>query len=525
MSPATVRNHIPLVSRWKLITISVLSAIPILLILGFGAWALYRSGAWFWLWWTLPVCWGLSALLARLWARDLQIEWPELDKTHWTPQDEAAMAIVAAEQARVAEIPANRLTDPQFYTALTQDLAIKIARHYRPTASDPLGDRTVVEILAAVQLIADDVETCFIKYVPASHLVTVAQWRLLSHAPAWWETTSAVTWIASIAVNPLNLGRYLASRMTMQPLTQQLQQHLLGAFYTLFVRQAGYHLIELNSGRLRSGSRRYREVMGKMHAPEVPPGTAPPAAPVSAASSTTPLSITIAVIGQVKAGKSSLVNCLLGGQQAVTDILPATRGVSRYQLTWPERHEQLVLLDTPGYADAGATAAELRETAEAVRQADLTLLVLDARSPAREADLLTLTGLEDWFKAYPQFKPPRIIIVLNKIDGLSPVLEWKPPYQWQTPTSAKERNIAAAIEYAREVFAERAVNYVPVCADWEQQRQTGIKEDLIPAMSRQLDGARATSLLRGLHVDFEQGRVRQVVGQVLEAGKRILDSI
>ena len=265
--------------------------------------------------------------------------------------------------------------------------------------------------------------------------------------------------------------------------------------------------------------------MGQMSASEILTGTPATAAPVAAASSTTPLTITIAVIGQVKAGKSSLVNCLMGGQQAVTDILPATRSVSRYQLFWAERQEQLILLDTPGYADAGATAAELRETAEAVRQADLTLLVLDARSPAREADLHTLSGLDDWFLAHPQFKPPRLIVVLNKIDGLSPVLEWKPPYQWRTPTSTKERNIAAAIEYAREVFAQRAVNFVPVCADWEQQRQSGIKEDLIPAMSQHLDGARATSLLRGLHVDFEQGRVRQVLGQVLEAGKRILDSI
>ena len=49
------------------------------------------------------------------------------------------------------------------------------------------------------------------------------------------------------------------------------------------------------------------------------------------------VTVTIAVIGQVKAGKSSLVNCLLGEQRAAVDVLPLTQTVQRYDLRLEDR--------------------------------------------------------------------------------------------------------------------------------------------------------------------------------------------
>jgi GTPase SAR1 family protein len=75
--------------------------------------------------------------------------------------------------------------------------------------------------------------------------------------------------------------------------------------------------------------------------------------------------VTVALVGQVKAGKSSLVNALLGEQRARTDVLPATGGVERYQLQPPDIPTRLVLLDTVGYAHAGPRADQLAATREA----------------------------------------------------------------------------------------------------------------------------------------------------------------
>jgi small GTP-binding protein len=505
------------VSRWQLIVLSVLWLLPIAVLVGFGAWSLYESGRWFWLWWTLPVCWGLCGWLWRRWGRQVSIPVPELDQTHWTPRDQAAWEIVAAEQRRIDELTAEQLIDPQFYVRTTQELAQKIAAHYHPGARDPVGSLSVVEILAAIDLITEDMEDWFLRYVPGSHLITVAQWRLLSKAPRWWNTAVNAGWVVSIAVNPLNLGRFLASKLAVEPLTRLVQQNLLGTFYALYLRQAGHYLIELNSGRLKGGSKRYREVMRRLHG-DVHPGTASGESPPPE-----PVTITIAVIGQVKAGKSSLINGLLGGQQAAVDILPTTAAVQRYRLDWPDRSETLVLLDTPGYSDAGASEAQRRETRAAVRQADVVLLVLDARSPARDADLAVVDDLQHWFQQQPQLKPPAIIAVLNKVDGLSPVLEWSPPYDWRQPVRPKEQAIAGAVAYTREVLGTRIANVVPTCADLAHGRVFGITEFLMPAIADTLASARAAALVRSLHGTFDHNQLRHMVDQVLAAGKKLTE--
>ena len=506
-----------MLNRWQLITLSILSLLPVVLLAGFGAWTLYATGYWWWLWWTMPVCWGAASVLWRVWGKSLTIPQPPLDRTHWTPQDQAATAIVEVEQKRVGEYTKAQLCDPQFYTQVTQDLALKIAQHYHPQAKDPLGQRTVVEILAAVQLISQDVEGWFLKYVPGGHLVTVSQWRMLSHAPGWWTTASNAGWVASIVLNPLNLGRYFVSKLAMDPLSGQVQQNLLGLFYSAYIRQAGYYLIELNSGRLQGGSDRYRRWMTQHEAP--PPLPAEDA--TTPTSDDAPVTITIALIGQVKAGKSSLVNALVGKHAAVTDVLPATKQVQRVAYTHPDRGDRFVLLDSTGYSDAGATPEQQKETQEAVRQADLVLLVLDARSPARDADVKTLNGLAEWYVRQPHLKPPPLLAVLNKIDGLSPVMEWAPPYDWRNPVRPKEKTIAAAVDYARDVFQEKVQAVIPACCDAANNRVVGIETDLVPAMAEYLDQARSAALLRDLHASFQRDRFTQVAGQVWEIGKKL----
>ena len=39
--------------RWRLIVLAVLWLITVALFAGMGAWSLYESGTWYWIWWTL----------------------------------------------------------------------------------------------------------------------------------------------------------------------------------------------------------------------------------------------------------------------------------------------------------------------------------------------------------------------------------------------------------------------------------------------------------------------------------------
>jgi predicted GTPase len=514
-----------MLSRVQLSVLGGLLLLPILLFAAVGAWELWGSGWLFWLSWSMPICWGLAWGLLRFWGKPLVAPPPDLDQAHWTPRDEAAAEIIRQEQERAKTIAPENLIDLRFYSEATRELAAKIARHYHPTAADPLSDLTVLEILAAAQLVSEDLEGWFQRSVPGSHLVTIAQWQMLSRAPKWWQLASNVGWVASILINPANIGRYFVSKLAVDPLSKELQGSLLTAFYMLYLRQVGYYLIEMNSGRLRGGAAHYRKIMGRLSERQETSGSSdmgrpPPTSDGSA------VEVSIAVIGQVKAGKSSLVNSFLGEQQAVVDVLPNTRSVQRYRLkplAGSGGNETLTLLDTPGYGEAGATPEQFRETLEAVRNADLVVVVLEGRSPAKKADAKVLEELSGWYADHPQLKPPPMVGVISKIDLLSPVREWEPPYDWRHPRGAKEASIAGAVEYVRETLGAYFDAVVPVCTDRAHDRRYGVDEFLIPSVTALLTEARAASLLRTLHREQERGKYVKVLQQAVGAGRQLIE--
>jgi predicted GTPase len=220
-------------------------------------------------------------------------------------------------------------------------------------------------------------------------------------------------------------------------------------------------------------------------------------------------------MGQVKAGKSSLINAILGEQRANTHVLPETREVTRYDLRLDDT--RLEILDTTGYGHTGPREDQLQATMNAAQQADVLLLVLHARTGARQPDLLMLQSLRKWFDSRPDLKPPPIIAVLTHIDLLAPAMEWQPPYPWQQPTRVKEQQIAEAVVAVREQFADFVVGVVPVCV--AEGRVYGVQEWLLPTVVELLDEARAVAMLRCLRAEKDAGKVRKVFHQLLEAGK------
>ena len=529
--------------RLQLLLIAVLILLPIALFAGVGAWAIWQSGHLLWLSWMMPVCWGLAWVLLRK-SKRVEVPLPEIgSRIHWTPHDKAAGEIVAAEQKRIGdEATAEQLTDHTFFRDRTLDLAAKVARHYHPKVAEPLDALSVVEVMAVVRLVAEDMEVWFDENIPGSHLVSIGQWRMLAKVPSWWRAVSNAGWIAAVVMNPFaGIARYAASKVFVDPVTKQVQNNVFGAFFMLYLRQVGFYLIELNSGRLRGGSARYRSAMSRLEARPREAAGADNGVSTKVALSHEPVTVTIAIIGQVKAGKSSLANCLLGEQQAAVDILPLTQDVARYELRLDETNDRLVLLDTPGYSDAGATREQLKATREAVRQADLILLVMAATSPAKQADATMVSELFGWFREQHHLKPPPVVGVVSKIDGLSPVMEWSPPYDWSQPVRSKEVSIREAVLYARQSVTagfgsaglgsaglgagEGLASIVPVCTDRERHRVFGVEEWLLPVIALQLDEARACSLVRSVHHDHDRVKAWRVVSQLIASGQRIKDAV
>jgi uncharacterized protein len=159
----------------------------------------------------------------------------------------------------------------------------------------------------------------------------------------------------------------------------------------------------------------------------------------------------------------------------------------------------------------------LAATQQAAKQADVLLLVLHARTGARQPDLMMVQGLRKWFDSRLDLKMPRVIAVLTHIDLLAPAMEWQPPYHWQQPARVKEQQIAEAVKAVREQFGDQLAGVVPVCL--AEGRVYGVEEWLLPTLVELLDEAHAVAMLRCLRADVDARKIRKVFDQLLAAGK------
>lgn len=147
----------------------------------------------------------------------------------------------------------------------------------------------------------------------------------------------------------------------------------------------------------------------------------------------------VAVVGSANAGKSTLVNRLVGEKVAVVSpVAQTTRNIVR--AIWTEPRGQLVFIDTPGVHKAQYDLGRLmnRMARGAVEGVDVALLVLDACRPPREED-------EGWMRRL--MRPDQeaaVVIALNKVDAGS---RHSQAYRALWDRVATEKSHNAAVEW------------------------------------------------------------------------------
>jgi small GTP-binding protein len=510
-----------MMQHWRWLVLVALVGTPVLLLVGFGVYHLWHSGLAFWVWWPLSACIVLAYVLAWRWQSQQRLLSADLPiPLHWTERDRQAWLLVEARAKQAAEHPSEQLTAVPFYVETAQAMALELARFYHPRAKDPVGSLTIPEILAVVELAAHDLAQMVDQYLPGGHLLTVNDLRRFKTLADWYPVASNISWLISGLFAPFNTAvRYVAVQAGMNRPWQMLQENLLVWFFAAYVHRLGAYLIDLNSGRLRVGAERYLALQkanrpGTVSAEGVstevsPDGEIDPADAVP--------TVTFAIVGQTKAGKSSLINALLGEQLAITDVVPATADIQRYELQPPGVPTRFSLLDTVGYGATELRDQQRRSMEAAARQADVMLLVLHARNPARQTDLDMLEGLHRFLTSNPDLRKPPVLAVLTHVDLLSPALEWSPPYNWQVPQLPKEKQIHEAVAAVQEQLGKYLVGVVPVCT--APGRVYGVDEWLLPALVGLLDQAHAVAFLRCLKAEINTGKVRKVFSQLLAVGK------
>ncbi|HEY3829297.1 MAG TPA: ribosome biogenesis GTPase Der [Solirubrobacteraceae bacterium] len=121
----------------------------------------------------------------------------------------------------------------------------------------------------------------------------------------------------------------------------------------------------------------------------------------------------VAILGYPNVGKSSLINRLTGGRDAVVHERPGiTRDRKELDCDWNGR--QFKLIDTGGvdFRDEDPLAGSIREQARAgLAEADVAVLVVDARAGMRPGD----EELADLLRR----SPLPMIVAANKCDGVA----------------------------------------------------------------------------------------------------------
>lgn len=422
--------------RWNRVGMAVLLALPLLLTALFGfLWLFERGWLLFFVLGSVAFYMGMRGLrlLAR-WRRPAeplprQLEGPT-DDPAWSAEERAAYK-------RARGFIASRLPQPLPWEALPAEALAVVEQ----VAADLSGGRrsaldfTLPEALLLIDRVALRYREFLRRHVPFSDQLSVRAlywlWRRQDQALMAWETGFMAWRGVRLVLNPaVGLLREV-ERVMLSGLQDRLTDEFQRDAQAILLEEAAQAAVDLFSGRLRFSEAELNRVEPRAdrrdHA-RLAPDDAP---------------LRVLVVGQVSAGKSTLINALLADPRAETDMAPTTENLTVHPAELDGVPCKLV--DTRGLdSSAPAQKALLAELMEA----DLVLWVLRANRPARGPDKDLLERLKRAFDAAPARRRPPIVFVATAADALFP--EW-PFAEHDLPDAARHRLGQAMAALASEV--------------------------------------------------------------------------
>lgn len=368
------------------------------------------------------------------------------ERPDWSERDSAVW------QRRCTAIERTLVADPDwedFPELAAAELAAVAAEYHGPTANARLRF-TLPEILLVTSIASDRYRRVVREHVPFVDRITLASLMTLrergdqiKRGIRWLDRTRRVLRLANpVGAAVGELRDQFTSRVldeTGASLQKDLKRLLLQE-----IAQVG---IDLYSGRLKVSDEElagYRSQATRDDETRRPEAAEP---------------LRVVLLGQVSAGKSSLVNALAETLEAEVDALPTTDRTTVHVLSVDEG-AALHLVDTPGLDD---DPERVRRLAAVAREADLIVWVARATQPARAPDERLHAALVDWYAAHPERRRAPVLLALTHIDRLPPRGEWSPPYDLDGG-GRKAETIRRALLSARDAIGlDESTPAVPVC--------------------------------------------------------------
>ncbi|MGR9085639.1 MAG: GTPase family protein [Gammaproteobacteria bacterium] len=381
------------------------------------------------------------------------------------------------------------LTNSSALTALAQRIIAEVAVHFRPEAERAELDVPLRNFLLIIEQVSRDMRELLDTRVPFSHLITVHDGLQLYRWTEKLRQANFVRRTLSMAVSPftaipLELRQFFAGKIAGYP-KGLLERWLLQTL----VKKVGYYAIALYSGHC------------------MPPSLLP-AEPEPADSPLARKPVRVLVAGQEKAGKSSLINGLLGEFKAPADVLPVTDALRKYTLRHPDMAD-VSIYDSPGYGDGSQW---LKHDSQQFGDFDLILLVCSALQAGRKADCRFITELRNWYGTRLDLRMPPILAVVSHIDQLRPVREWKPPYDIENPDNEKARNIRGAVDDVASTLQLPREDCVPACLS--KPADCYNIEAVLTGMVSKLPESLRSQYLRALSEGKRKEKIKLMLGQL-----------
>ena len=481
--------------------------IPLLAFAGAGTLWLYEHK---WLGWAgfVFLCGeALALFLFRKWNRQAALLLPQpsiAPPPEFAPRDEEAWKVVHEYLERI-DTGELVLSSKEQLMTLGQEILERVAAHYHPRAEEPLLAVQVPLLFRAIEETARDLATITTE-LPLAHKITIGDalrgYRIHKRFKPAYD--------AYRTLYPLfNWKNALFQVLVTDRLFDLTKETLSQWLLKWYIDRLGYHAIELYSGKLLL-TQRY--AAAALFTPSVASETEPVVAP-----QLPPLRFLI--VGQVKAGKSSVANGLFGEMRAATDVLPTTTGLTTYTLADRRFGTAVVVSDMGGYEDPTVPRERVDAALQAALHADILLFVCAANSAAREPDRQLLARIRQTFTQHPEKRPPCMLVVLTHIDRLRPQQEWLPPYNVVHPDGPKARAIRGAVDTVAAELGLPAEVVIPVCS--LPEHLYNIQEALVPLLIDVLPEAKRTLLLRHLQTAREKEQW-ELLGQQARAAGRFL---